>query len=79
MLFNSKLLALMYVTLSGIKSKIENDNIIVADIDKNKGIYSRLFNFGINMNIDPKRVPKPAIIDNIYDICMFILKYIKKR
>lgn len=58
------LLLVMYITLSGIKSNIENDNIMVAEIDKNKGMYSHLFNLGINMNTEPKSVPKPAKIDN---------------
>lgn len=68
----------MYIILSGIKSKTEKANMIVADIDKNMGIQDVLFNLGINIKRDPKRVPKPANNDNINDICMFILIYIKK-
>ena len=78
-LFGKFILLVIYLTLSGIKSNIENDNIMVAEIDKNKGIYFVLFNFGINISNDPKNVPKPAKIDNISDNLIFILKNMKKR
>ena len=52
--------------------------MMVADIDKNIGIQLFLFNLGINIRRDPKNVPNPAKNDSINDICIFILKYIKK-
>lgn len=53
--------------------------MIVADIDKKIGIQLFLFNLGINIRREPNNVPKPAKNDNINDICIFILKYIKKE
>lgn len=51
---------------------------MVADIDKKIGIQLFLFNLGINIRREPKNVPSPAKNDSINDICIFILKYIKK-
>lgn len=52
---------------------------MVADIDKNKGIYLVLFTLGINISEAPKSVPKPAKNDKISEIFIFILICMKKR